>query len=88
MIRIFPDYIRIRSGLEGFYPSVSVSEYSISVADPYSNTQKLYWYDVDIHCNFIRQKLALSVFDSLFEQKYENKYDISNIRPYPIRLHP
>ena len=73
---------------KGFYPSVSVSEYSISVTDPYPNTQKLYFYDVDIYCNLIRQKLALSVFDSVFEQKYENKYDINNIYPYPIRLHP
>ena len=46
------------------------------------------FYDVDIHYNFIRQKLILSVSDFVFEHKYENKYDISNIRPYPIRLHP
>ena len=49
---------------------------------------KSFFYDIDIHCNFIWQKLTLSVFDSVFEQKYENKYDISNIRSYPIRLHP
>ena len=88
MVRKFSDCIRIRSGLEGFYPSISDFEYSISLTDPYPNTQKLHFYDVDIHCNLIRQKLALSVFESVFEQKYENKYDISNIRLYPIRLHP
>jgi hypothetical protein len=30
----------------------------------------------------------LSVFESESEHKYENKYDISDIRPYPIRFHP
>ena len=73
---------------KGFYPSVSDSEYPISVTDSYPNAQKLYFYDVDIYYNFIRQKLTLSVFDSLFEQKYKNKYDISDIRPYPIRFYP
>ena len=34
------------------------------------------------------KKLTLSVSDSVFEHKYENKYDISDIRPYPIRFHP
>ena len=80
MVRIFPDRIRIRSDLEGFYPSVSDSEYSIFVIDPYLNTKKLHFYDIDIHYNLIQQKLTLSVFDSVFEQKYENKYDINNIR--------
>ena len=88
----FPTVFEFDPVWKDFYPSVSDSEYSISVTNPYSNTQKLHFYDVDIHCNLIRQKLALSVFDSVFdsvfEQKYENKYDISNIRPYPIRLHP
>ena len=88
MVRIFPTVFEFDPVWKGFYPSVSDSEYSISVTDLYSNTQKLHFYDVDIHCNLIQQKLALSVFDSVFEQKYENKYDISNIRPYPIRLHP
>jgi hypothetical protein len=32
--------------------------------------------------------LILSVFESEFRHKYENKYDISDIRPYPIRFHP
>ena len=73
---------------KGFYSSVSDSEYPISVTDPYLNAQKLYFYDVDIYYNLIRQKLTLSVSDSIFEYKYENKYDINNIRPYPIRLHP
>ena len=68
--------------------SVFDFEYSISVIDPYSNTKKLHFYDDDIHSNLIRQKLTLSVSDSIFEYKYENKYDINNIRPYPIRLHP
>ena len=63
-----------------FYPFISDYEYPISVTDPYSNTQKFYFYDVNIHYNFIRQKLTLSVSDSIFEHKYENKYDISDIR--------
>jgi hypothetical protein len=29
----------------------------------------------------------LSVFESESGHKYENKYDISDIRPYPIRFH-
>ena len=73
---------------KGFYPSVSDSEYLISVTDTYPNAQKLHFYDVDIHYNFIRQKLTLFISDSVFEHKYENKYDISNIRPCPIYLHP
>jgi len=73
---------------KGFYPSVSDSEYPISITDPYPNAQKLHFYDVDIHYNLIRQKLTLSVSDSIFKHKYKNKYDISNIHPYPIRLHP
>ena len=76
---------------KSFYPSVSDFEYPISVTNPYPNDQKLHFYDVDIHCNIIRQKLTLSVSDSVFEHKYENKYDISDIRPYPIypiRFHP
>ena len=87
MVRIFSNCIRIRSGLEGFYLSVSDSEYSISATDPYLNTKKLHFYDVDIHYNLIRQKLILSVSDSVFEPKYKNQYDISNIRPYSIHLH-
>jgi hypothetical protein len=31
--------------------------------------------------------LILSVFESESGHKYENKYDISDIRPYPIRFH-
>jgi hypothetical protein len=30
----------------------------------------------------------LSVFESESGHKYENKHDISDIRPYPIRFHP
>jgi hypothetical protein len=30
----------------------------------------------------------LSVFESESGHKYENKYDMSDIRPYPIRFHP
>ena len=30
----------------------------------------------------------LSVFEFESEKKYKNKYGISHIRPYPIRLHP
>ena len=71
-----------------FYPSVSNSEYHIFVPDLYPNAQKLYFYDVDIYYDLIRQKLILSVSDSVFKHKYENKYDISDIHPYPIRFYP
>ena len=87
MVRIFSDRIRIRSGLEGFHPSVSDSEYPISVTDLYPNAQKLHFYNVDIHYNLIRQKLTLSISDSVFEHKYKNKYDISDICLYLIRFH-
>jgi hypothetical protein len=30
----------------------------------------------------------LFVFESESGHKYENKYNISDIRPYPIRFHP
>jgi len=60
----------------------------MSVTDLCPNAQKLYFYDVDIHYSFIRQKLTISISDSIFKHKYENKYDISNICSYPIRLHP
>ena len=50
-----------------FYPSISDSGYSISVTDPYPNSKKLYFYDVDIHCILIRQKLTLSFSDSVFK---------------------
>ena len=32
--------------------------------------------------------MTLSVFESGCDQKYENKCDIDNIRPYPICFHP
>ena len=32
--------------------------------------------------------MTLSVFESESGQKYENKCNISDIRPYPIRFHP
>jgi hypothetical protein len=32
--------------------------------------------------------LILSVFESEFGKKYENKCDMSDIRLYPIRFHP
>jgi hypothetical protein len=31
--------------------------------------------------------MTLSVFESESDQKYENKYDIDDIRSYPIRFH-
>jgi len=71
-----------------FYPSISDSEYSISLTDLYPNAQKLHFYDVDIHYNLIRQKLTLYISDSIFEHKYENKYGISDIHPYSIHFHP
>ena len=88
MTRIFPDHIRFDPICRGFYPSVSDSEYPISVTDLYPNPQKLHFYDVNIYYNFIWQKLTISISDSVFEHKYENKYDINNIRSCPIYLHP
>ena len=79
MVRIFTNCIRIRSGLEGFYLSISDSEYSISVTDPYQNTKKLHFSDVIIYYNLIRQKLTIFVSDSVFEPKYKNQYDINNM---------
>ena len=84
----FPTVFEFDPVWKCFYSSVSDSEYLLSVTDPYPNAQKLHFYDVDIHYNLIRQKLTISVSDSVFEHKYENKYDISDIRPYPIRFHP
>ena len=63
-----------------FYLFVFDFEHPIFVTDSYPNAQKLYFYDVDIHYNFIRQKVTLFVSDSAFEYKYKNKYDISDIR--------
>jgi hypothetical protein len=73
---------------KSFYPSIFDFEYSIFITDPYPNAQNLYFYDVDIYYNFIRQKLTLSISDSVFEHKYKNKYDISDIRPYSTRFRP
>ena len=53
---IFRSYLNSIRSENGFYPSVSGSEYPISVTDLYSNAQNLYFYDVDIHYNLIRQK--------------------------------
>ena len=80
MVRIFLDCIQIRSSLEGFLSIHIRFQVSNIRTDPYPYAQKLHFYDVDIHYNLIRQKLTLSVSDSVFEHKYENKYDISNIR--------
>ena len=88
MVRIFSDHIRIQSGLEGFLSVRIRFRYPISVTDPYPNAQKLHFYNVDIYYNLIRQKLTLSVSDFVFEHKYENKYDINDICPYPIRFYP
>ena len=57
----FPTVFEFDLVRKGFYLSVSDSEYLLSVTDPYPNAQKLYFYDVDIHYNLIRQKLILSV---------------------------
>ena len=68
----FPTVFEFSPIWKGFYPSISDSEYPISVIDPYLNAQKLYFYDVDIHYNLIQQKLILYVSDFVFEHKYEN----------------
>jgi len=54
---------------------------------PYPNTQIAYlwcWYPIVSYPAW----LTLSVFESESRQKYENKCNISDIRPYPIRFHP
>ena len=84
----FPTVFEFDPVCNGFYPSVSDSEYPLFITNPHPSAQKLHFYDVNIHYNLIRQKLTLFVSDSVFEHKYENKYDISDIRPYPIRFHP
>jgi len=45
------------------------------------------FFDTNIHYNLIGQKLTLSIYNSIFKQKYEKKYDINNIHPYSICLH-
>ena len=89
MVRIFLDRIQIRSGLEEFL-SVRIRFRVSNIRNrSVSECSKVtLFYDVDIYYNLIRQKLTLSVSDSVFEHKYENKYNISDIRPYPIRFHP
>ena len=85
MVRIFSDRIRIRSGLEEFL-SVRIRFRVSNIHNRFvSNAQKLYFY---VHYNLIRKKLTLFVSDPVFEHKYENKFDISDICPYPIRLRP
>ena len=78
---------------KSFYPSVSDSE---NIHYPYSDTKSCIFmmsisitifFDTNIHYNLIGQKLTLSIYNSIFKQKYEKKYDINNIRPYSIRLH-
>ena len=80
MVRIFPIEFEFDPVWKGFYPSISDFEYPIFVINPYPNAQKLHFYYVDIHYYLIRQKLTLSISDSVFEYKYKN-----NISPYPIR---
>jgi hypothetical protein len=41
----------------------------------------------------ISNRILSGIFDTIririrIRHKYENKYDISDIRPYPIRFHP
>ena len=67
--RYFSIVFEFNSIWKNFYPSVFDSGYSISVTDLYPNTKKLHFYDIDIHCNLIQQKLTLSISDSIFEQK-------------------
>ena len=49
---------------------------------------KTYIFMMSISITILSKKLTLSVCDSVFEHKYENKYDIDDIRPYPTRFHP
>ena len=44
-----------------------------------SECSKVIFYDVDIHYNSIRQKLTLSVSDSVFEHKYENMISVISV---------
>ena len=51
---IFRPYSNSMQSGRVFYPSVFDSEYSISITDPYLNTKKLHFYNINIHYNLIR----------------------------------
>ena len=86
MVRTFFDCIRYRIRLEGFK--------SIRIRVRIFNTRyhiririlKSHIYDVDIQSYPIRH--GSQYLESESGQKYENKYNISDIRSYPIRFHP
>ena len=78
------DISRLYSNLIRFV-RVFIRPYPISsIQYSYPNAQKLYFMMLISITILSEKKLTLSIF----EHKYENKYDISNIRLYPIRLHP
>jgi hypothetical protein len=75
IVWIFSDRIRDQICLEGFR-SVRI---------------RVRIFNIRYRIRMLIFKCILSgmvVFESESGQKYENKYDISDIRPYPIRFHP
>ena len=50
-----------------FYLSISDFGYSIFVTYQYPSTKKWHFYNVNIHYNFIRQKVTLSISNSVFQ---------------------
>ena len=66
------------------YPSLDIQH---PIPYPYPNNQITYlWcqYPIVSYPSW----LTISVFESETGQKYENKYNISYIRSYPIHFHP
>ena len=90
MVRIFSDRIRDRIRLEGF-KSVRIQVQIFSIRYRIRiRIIKSHIYDIDIQSYPIRYPawLTLSVFEFESGQKYKNKCNIGDIRPYPIHFHP
>jgi hypothetical protein len=87
-IRIFSDRIRDRIHLERFRSvRIQVRIFKHPIPYPYPNNQITYlWrrYPIISYSTW----LTISVFKSKSGQKYKNKYNISDIRSYPICFHP
>jgi hypothetical protein len=66
---------------------LSVSEFKYSISDTVSISEysnRIFMMSISNHILF--GVVTLSVFES--RQKYKNKYNINDIRPYPIHFHP
>jgi hypothetical protein len=86
-LRIFSDRIRYRIRLERF-TSVRIRVRIFNIwYRIHIRIRKSYIYDVDSNC------ILSGIIDIIhvrirIRPKIWNKYDISDIRPYPIRFHP